>query len=154
MSIFYLHIYIYMPDTGDVYTLLNDSQYFEGFVGALGTMISFFVFRQIFDLNSNMGIVLGLTFISTWLIRKMGMSVYKNVKNNLGQPEKEWRINELYDLETLENPKRAYYIILGLFLLFIGIVSAMTARKVISPTNTIVFLLYCVGFISLIHFSK
>ena len=43
-------------DSRDEYPLLNDNQYFEGFMGALGTMVSFFVFRKIFDLNTNMEI--------------------------------------------------------------------------------------------------
>ena len=63
--------------------VINDNEYFEGFVGALGTIVSYFVFRQLFDENKNMGIVLGLTFISTWIIRKIGMNIYKDLKDEL-----------------------------------------------------------------------
>ena len=141
-------------DTSEIYTILNDEQYFEGFVGALGTMISFFVFRQLFDLNNNMGIVLGLTFISTWLIRKMSMSIYFHVKEELKIKKKKLKLTEVFDLSKVSNPKQTYYIIVISFLLFIGVVSTLTANKVISPINIIIFLMYCIGFLSLIHFSE
>jgi len=141
-------------ETSEKYPILNDNQYFEGFVGALGTMVSFFVFRKIFDLNTNMGIVLGLTFISTWLIRKMGMSIYYQVKKNLKQENKSLNVNDYLNLSDVENPKQMYYIIVISFLLFIGIMSTLTARKVISPINIIIYLLYCVGFMSLVHYSE
>ena len=141
-------------DTSEIYTILNDEQYFEGFVGALGTMISFFVFRQLFDLNNNMGIVLGLTFISTWLIRKMSMSIYFHMKEELKIKKKNLKLTEVFDLSKVSNPKQTYYIIVISFLLFIGVVSTLTAKKVISPINIIVFLMYCIGFISLVHFSE
>ena len=140
--------------TSEKYPILNDNQYFEGFVGALGTMISFFVFRNFFDLNTNMGIVLGLTFISTWLIRKMGMSIYDQIKKNLKQENKSLNVNDYLNLSDVENPKQTYYIIVISFLLFIGVMSTLTARKVISPVNIIIYLLYCVGFMSLVHYSE
>jgi len=141
-------------DSEDKYPLLNDNQYFEGFVGALGTMVSFFVFRKIFDLNTNMGIVLGLTFISTWLIRKMGMSIYNQVKKDLKQKNKTLNISNYLDLSDVENPKQMYYIVVLSVLLFIGVMSTLTARKVISPINITIYLLYCVGFMSLVHYSE
>uniref|UniRef100_A0A6C0EG97 Uncharacterized protein n=1 Tax=viral metagenome TaxID=1070528 RepID=A0A6C0EG97_9ZZZZ len=153
----YTHnIYIYMvsSDSNDEYQLLNDNQYFEGFMGALGTMVSFFVFRKIFDLNKNMGIVLGLTFISTWLIRKMGMSIYYQVKKDLKQENKTLNISNYFNLSDVENPKQIYYIVVISVLLFIGVVSTLTARKVISPVNIAIYLLYCVGFMSLVHYSE
>ena len=141
-------------DSNDEYQLLNDNQYFEGFMGALGTMVSFFVFRKIFDLNTNMGIVLGLTFISTWLIRKMGMSIYYQVKKDLKQENKTLNISNYFNLSDVENPKQIYYIVVISVLLFIGVVSTLTARKVISPVNIAIYLLYCVGFMSLVHYSE
>jgi len=141
-------------DSNDEYQLLNDNQYFEGFMGALGTMVSFFVFRKIFDLNKNMGIVLGLTFISTWLIRKMGMSIYYQVKKDLKQENKTLNISNYFNLSDVENPKQIYYIVVISVLLFIGVVSTLTARKVISPVNIAIYLLYCVGFMSLVHYSE
>ena len=141
-------------DTSEIYTILNDEQYFEGFVGALGTIVSFFVFRQLFDLNNNMGIVLGLTFISTWLIRKMGMNIYYHMKEELQINKKNVKLSEIFDLSKVSNPKQTYYIIIISFLLFVGVISTLTAKKVISPINIIVFLIYCIGFISLVHFSE
>ena len=141
-------------DSNDEYQLLNDNQYFEGFMGALGTMVSFFVFRKIFDLNKNMGIVLGLTFISTWLIRKMGMSIYYQVKKDLKQENKTLNISNYFNLSDVENPKQIYYIVVISVLLFIGVVSTLTARKVISPVNIAIYLLYCIGFMSLVHYSE
>jgi hypothetical protein len=141
-------------DSEDEYQLLDDNQYFEGFMGALGTMVSFFVFRKIFDLSTNMGIVLGLTFISTWLIRKMGMSIYYQVKKDLKQKNKTLFVSNYFNLSDVENPKQMYYIVVMSVLLFIGIMSTLTARKVISPVNITIYLLYCVGFMSLVHYSE
>lgn len=141
-------------DTSEIYTILTEVEYFEGFVGALGTMISFFIFRQMFDLNNNMGIVLGLTFISTWLMRKIGMSVYFHMKEELKIKNKKLKLSEIFDLSNVSNPKQTYYIIVITFLLFIGIVSTLTAKKVISPINIVIFLMYCIGFLSLVHFSE
>lgn len=141
-------------DSEDEYQLLDDNQYFEGFMGALGTMVSFFVFRKIFDLSTNMGIVLGLTFISTWLIRKMGMSIYYQVKKDLKQKNKTLIVSNYFNLSDVENPKQMYYIVVMSVLLFIGIMSTLTARKVISPVNITIYLLYCVGFMSLVHYSE
>ena len=141
-------------DTLEIYTILTDEQYFEGFVGALGTIVSFYIFRRLFDLNNNLGIVLGLTFISTWLIRKMGMSIYYHMKQELKIKKKNLKLSELFDLSKVSNPKQTYYIIVISFLLFIGVISTLTAKKVISPINIIIFLMYCIGFISLVHFSE
>lgn len=140
--------------TESFFILLRDKEYFEGFVGAFGTMISFFVFRQLFDLSENMGVVLGLTFISTWIIRKMGMNVFNHVKKELELDEYKLHINEVYDLENSEEPKKKYYIFVSFFFLFVGIMATLTAKKVISPLNVIIFLLYVVGYFSLIHFSS
>tara|TARA_B100000035_G_scaffold195868_1_gene167298 strand:- start:339 stop:776 length:438 start_codon:yes stop_codon:yes gene_type:complete len=137
-----------------LFVLLRDKEYFEGFVGAFGTMISFFVFRQIFDLNQNMGIVLGLTFISTWLIRKMGMNIFNHVKQELDLDEYKLKIGEPYDLENSEEPKKKYYIFVISFFLLVGVMATLTAKKVISPLNIVIFLLYVVGYLSLIHFSS
>ena len=101
-----------------------------------------------------MGIVLGLTFISTWIIRKMGMSIYLHMKEELKIKKKNLKLSEVFDLSKVSNPKQTYYIIVISFLLFIGVISTLTARKVISPVNIIVFLIYCIGFISLVHFSE
>jgi len=138
----------------DVYELLNDAEFFEGFVGALGTIVSFFVFRKIFSGSKNMGIVLGLTFITTWVIRKMGMNVYKHIKAGLKQTDKEWNISELYDLSQFDNPKRAFYVIIGTFFALIAIIAVATSHNVVTIPNMTIYLLYCVGFFSLIHYSN
>jgi len=140
-------------DSEDGYLLLDDDEYFEGFLGALGAMACFFVFRKMMVLH-NMSIVLGLTFISTWLIRKMGMNIYHQVKKKLKQKDKTLNISNYFDLSDVEHPKQMYYIVVISVLLFIGIMYALTARKVILPVNIYIYLLYCVGFMSLVYYSK
>ena len=133
--------------------LIHDREYFEGFVGAFGTIISFFVFRQLFDVDDNLGILLGLTFITTWLIRKMGMNIYKHMKSELEIDNHDLYVKEIDYLENF-NDKKQYYIFTSLFFLIVGIMATLTAKKVISPINISIYLLYVVGFFSLIHFSS
>ena len=73
---------------------------------------------------------------------------------NKKQENKSLNVNDYLNLSDVENPKQMYYIIVISFLLFIGVMSTLTARKVISPINIVIYLLYCVGFMSLVHYSE
>ena len=84
----------------------------------------------------------------------MGMSIYYQVKKDLKQENKTLNISNYFNLSDVENPKQIYYIVVISVLLFIGVVSTLTARKVISPVNIAIYLLYCVGFMSLVHYSE
>lgn len=134
--------------------VINDNEYFEGFVGALGTIVSYFVFRQLFDENKNMGIVLGLTFISTWIIRKIGMNLYKDLKDELDVELSIFKVKDFLNFSKISDKKDYFYLVVTLFLIFIGFTATMTATKVLSPINITVFFVYVVAFFSLIHFSK
>jgi hypothetical protein len=133
--------------------LIHDREYFEGFVGAFGTILSFYVFRQLFDVDDNLGILLGLTFITTWLIRKMGMNIYTHMKSELNIDDHDLYVKEIDYLEKY-NDKKQYYIFTSLFFLIVGIMATLTANKALSTINISIYLLYVVGFFSLIHFSS
>lgn len=60
---------------------ITDIQYFEGFVGAFGTIVSFVFFRRILSLK-NMSIIVGLSFLMTWILRKILMNIYIKLKKD------------------------------------------------------------------------
>ena len=60
---------------------ITDVQYFEGFIGAFGTIISFVFFRRVLSIK-NMSIIVGLSFLMTWILRKVLMNYYVKLKND------------------------------------------------------------------------
>ena len=60
---------------------ITDVQYFEGFIGAFGTIISFVFFRRVLSVK-NMSIIVGLSFLMTWILRKVLMNYYVKLKND------------------------------------------------------------------------
>ena len=60
---------------------ITDVQYFEGFVGAFGTILSFAYFRRISKLK-NISVVIGLSFLVTWILRKILMNIYVKLRND------------------------------------------------------------------------
>ena len=60
---------------------ITDVQYFEGFIGAFGTIFTFIFFRRILKLK-NMSIIVGLSFMTTWILRKSLMNIYKKLQTN------------------------------------------------------------------------
>ena len=101
-----------------------------------------------------MCIVLGLTFISTWIIRKIGMNLYKDLKDELDVELSIFKVKDFLNFSKISDKKDYFYLVVTLFLIFIGFTATMTATKVLSPINITVFFVYVVAFFSLIHFSK
>lgn len=105
--------------------LITEDQYLEGLVGAFGTLFSFFFFRRLLGLKTNISVIVGLSFIVAWFIRKMFMNLYAKIKN---QPDKT-------DSEIRHMKK-----IFVASLILISVISAnMIAKKKISNKSKLVY---------------
>lgn len=60
---------------------ITDEQYFEGFIGAFGTIASFIFFQRTLKLK-NTSVIIGLSFLMTWILRKLSMNIYIQLKND------------------------------------------------------------------------
>ena len=63
------------------FKIIDDSEILEGIVGGIGTLCTFILFRHILNFKKKSGIILGLSFLTTWLLRKIVMNIYNNIKN-------------------------------------------------------------------------
>lgn len=59
--------------------IITDIQYFEGFTGALGGIVAYIFLHNILRVK-NIGVVIGLSFIISWLFRKIMMNYYTELK--------------------------------------------------------------------------
>jgi phosphatidylserine synthase len=59
---------------------ITDIQYFEGFVGGFGSLFSFIFFQKVLKLQ-NISSIVGLSFLTTWILRKVLMNIYIKLKN-------------------------------------------------------------------------
>lgn len=115
---------------------ITDVQYFEGFVGAFGTILSFIYFRRVLKLK-NMSVVVGLSFLTTWILRKLLMNVYVKLRND----------NEnKYNVNIMNNEMKG----VNLYILFIILVTSVlvynVALKKISYLSKLVYVFFIAFF--------
>ena len=115
---------------------ITDVQYFEGFVGAFGTILSFIYFRRVLKLK-NMSVVIGLSFLMTWILRKSLMNVYVKLRND----------NEnKYNVNIMNNEMKG----VNLYILFIILVTSVlvynVALKKISYLSKLVYVFFIAFF--------
>lgn len=115
---------------------ITDVQYFEGFVGAFGTILSFIYFRRVLKLK-NMSVVIGLSFLMTWILRKSLMNVYVKLRND----------NEnKYNINIMNNEMKG----VNLYIIFIiSVTSALVynvALKKISYVSKLVYVFFIAFF--------
>ena len=115
---------------------ITDVQYFEGFVGAFGTILSFIYFRRVLKLK-NMSVVVGLSFLTTWILRKSLMNVYVKLRND----------NEnKYNVNIMNNEMKG----VNLYILFIILVTSAlvynVALKKISYVSKLVYIFFIAFF--------
>ena len=115
---------------------ITDVQYFEGFVGAFGTILSFIYFRRVLKLK-NMSVVVGLSFLMTWILRKLLMNVYVKLRND----------NEnKYNVNIMNNEMKG----VNLYILFIILVTSVlvynVALKKISYLSKLVYVFFIAFF--------
>jgi hypothetical protein len=117
---------------------ITDVQYFEGFIGAFGTILSFIYFRRVLKLK-NMSVVVGLSFLMTWILRKSLMNVYVKLRND----------NEnKYNVNIMNNEMKG----VNLYILFIILVTSVLVYNVALKKISYVSKLVYVFFIAFFYF--
>lgn len=115
---------------------ITDVQYFEGFVGAFGNVISFVYLRRFLKLK-NISVVIGLSFLITWILRKSLMNIYIKLKN-----DKENK----YNVNILNNEIKG----VNMYILFIILMTSLLVYNIslknISHVSKLVYLFFIVFF--------
>ena len=99
--------------------ILNDTEFAEALIGGFGWIVAIFFIRnglyKKYD-TVNIALIGGLSWGILWSIRKIGMNIYRYIKNNRNIKNKEFRL-------PIQNPPVKYVIIAVLtFLLLLMIV--------------------------------
>jgi len=117
---------------------ITDVQYFEGFIGAFGTILSFIYFRRVLKLK-NMSVIVGLSFLMTWILRKSLMNIYVKLRND----------NEnKYNVNIMNNEMKG----VNLYILFIILVTSVLVYNVALKKISYVSKLVYVFFIAFFYF--
>lgn len=115
---------------------ITDVQYFEGFVGAFGTILSFIYFRRVLKLK-NMSVVVGLSFLMTWILRKLLMNLYVKLRNDS---------ENKYNVNIMNNEMKG----VNLYILFIILITSAlvynVALKKISYLSKLVYVFFIAFF--------
>jgi len=117
---------------------ITDVQYFEGFIGAFGTILSFIYFRRVLKLR-NMSVVVGLSFLMTWILRKSLMNLYVNLRNDT---------ENKYNVNIMNNEMKG----VNLYILFIILVTSVLVYNVALKKISYVSKLVYVFFIAFFYF--
>lgn len=115
---------------------ITDVQYFEGFIGALGTILSFIYFRRVLKLK-NMSVVVGLSFLMTWILRKSLMNVYVKLRND----------NEnKYNVNIMNNEMKGVNLYILFIILGTSVLVYNVALKKISYVSKLVYVFFIAFF--------
>lgn len=117
---------------------ITDIQYFEGFIGAFGTILSFTYFRRVLKLK-NMSVIVGLSFLMTWILRKSLMNIYVKLRNDSGNK---------YNVNIMNNQVKG----VNLYILFIIFVTSALVYNVALKKISYVSKLVYVFFIAFFYF--
>tara|TARA_B100001989_G_C24480561_1_gene434180 strand:+ start:271 stop:738 length:468 start_codon:yes stop_codon:yes gene_type:complete len=137
----------------DKEVLLTDAQFIEGFAGAFGQILSYHIFNDIVFKDSdskNFNIILGLSFLTTWLFRKIFMNIYSELKLNLnmGLFYSPSFLNYKKTTETDKNiNRRKFFIGILVFFVILSLLGNYTAHRPINTQSIYIF----VGFVILYY---
>lgn len=131
---------------------LTDAQFIEGFAGAFGQILSYHFFHDIVfkDSNKNLNIILGLSFLTTWLFRKIFMNLYSEIKLNLnmGLFYSPSFLDYKKTTETDKNiNRRKFFIGILIFFIILSLLGNYTAYNPINSQSIYIF----VGFVILYY---
>lgn len=115
---------------------ITDVQYFEGFVGAFGTIVSFIYFHRVLKLK-NLSVIVGLSFLMTWILRKVLMNVYVKLKNDNGNK---------YNVKILNNDIKGVNLYIIFIILATSVLVYNVALKKISYLSKLVYVFFIVFF--------
>lgn len=117
---------------------ITDVQYFEGFIGAFGTILSFIYFRRVLKLK-NISVVVGLSFLMTWILRKLLMNLYVKLRNDS---------ENKYNVNIMNNEMKG----VNLYILFIILITSALVYNVALKKISYVSKLVYVFFIAFFYF--
>ena len=115
---------------------ITDVQYFEGFIGAFGTILSFTYFRRVLKLN-NMSVVVGLSFLMTWILRKSLMNIYVKLRNDS---------ENKYNFNIMNNEVKGVNMYILFIILVTGGLVYNVALKKISYVSKLVYVFFIAFF--------
>jgi len=115
---------------------ITDVQYFEGFVGAFGTIVSFIYFHRVLKLK-NLSVIVGLSFLMTWILRKVLMNVYVKLKNDNGNK---------YNVKILKNDMKGVNLYIIFIILATSVLVYNVALKKISYLSKLVYVFFIAFF--------
>tara|TARA_B100001059_G_C17734883_1_gene528287 strand:+ start:480 stop:917 length:438 start_codon:yes stop_codon:yes gene_type:complete len=98
--------------------ILNDTEFAEALIGGFGWIIAvFFITNGLYKKYDTVNIALigGLSWGILWSIRKIGMNIYRYIKNNRNIKNKEFRL-------PIQNPPVKYVIIAVLTFLLLSMI--------------------------------
>ena len=98
--------------------ILNDTEFAEALIGGFGWIIAvFFITNGLYKKYDTVNIALigGLSWGILWSIRKIGMNIYRYIKNNRNIKKKEFRL-------PIQNPPVKYVIIAVLTFLLLSMI--------------------------------
>lgn len=132
-----IKIYYYIKMYSDfLKEYISDVQYFEGFIGAFGTIISFIFFNQVLKLN-NTSVIVSLTFLMTWILRKFLMNIYIKLKNDY---------ENKYNVYILHNKIKGVDLYTFFIFLITSVLMYNTALKKISYVSKLVYVFFILFF--------
>jgi hypothetical protein len=115
---------------------ITDVQYFEGFIGAFGTILSFIYFRRVLKLR-NMSVVVGLSFLMTWILRKSLMNLYVNLRNDT---------ENKYNVNIMNNEMKGVNLYILFIILMTSVLVYNVALKKISYVSKLVYVFFIAFF--------
>lgn len=115
---------------------ISEVQMFEGFVGAFAAYIAFYLLRRNYK-SKNIGIVAGLTFLISWVFRKIFVNNYSFLKKQ-SETKKITRFLTSYN-------KYAF-----LFLLCFTSLTYNTSLKKISNYHIVIYFIFIFVFLKMV----
>ena len=134
---------------------LTDAQLIEGFAGAFGQIISYHFFNDIVFKNNdlkNLNIVLGLSFLTTWIIRKIFMNIYVNSKIsfNLGV----FYVPTFFTSKSNDKKKNKFFLAMVVFFALLAIVGVYTSENPINVETIYIFITFIILYYLLLYKFK
>ncbi len=138
---------------------ITDAQFIEGFAGTFGQILSYYFFHDIVFKNKdkNLNIILGLSFLTTWLIRKIFMNLYNELKVNLNlglfYTPSFLKFNKNNSQEDKAKNKKRFFFGILIFFICISLLGNFTASKPINRESIYIFIVFIVLYYLLIFES-
>jgi len=102
--------------------LLNDEEFIEGCFGALGWIIATIYFKQKYKTTENFIVIGAISWCILWFTRKIGMRVYRKLKERYKNNKKEYGIKIQNITNMNDDTFRLIIAVLLLITIYIGMI--------------------------------